>query len=221
MGEHAVGWVILGLSALAVFGLLPWLLWRQWERRKPRPTHWHRGVGIIYLQGAEVPWRGLEDALDLLLDELARRWPRRLELRKDLFVEIHPYEGYLISELGMTGFVDPKTGLSAPVPTNESEARQVAKVGGTRRKVRPWMLSRWRHIAMVLQKRSQGEAWEHRLARGVGPLVPAGDSTLFHEVVQHIVPDRLGEGLNRQHTRDDLEAIERDLHRRYQREHQS
>lgn len=222
--EHAVGWVILGLNLVLLGGFVPWWLVRRWAREKPQVDYTFRGIGVRFMSGAEPIWPKLHEAIDLMLRYMPQHpdWTpgSTARLTRRLYIEIYPHDAILTHKPGMTGFVDPETGLRVPAPTNAKEAAQVAKIHGTWRCVRPGLIGPAHDILMLTQQRRDGEPWEHRLGLGRGPLRPAGHSGLFHEVVAHVFPYRQTKKKNLWHTRPELVELEHELTRAFDALHE-
>jgi len=207
-----LAWLIPTLSAVLVLGvvLLAWIGWRS-----QRPKNFVRGVGVIYLRGAEAPWDGLDLALEMLAETVDIKWPGRAELMA-FTIRVLPQTSVIVTKEAPSGYVHP-SGMPAPAPRTQAEAERIRKVGGTVKRERFMGLGPATYVVELIQNRRDGPDWAKRMGAGSGPVVRAGDSTLFHEVIEHVIPWRLWGSDNRAHTRPDLMAMTDALEQRYRR----
>ena len=217
------GFVVLGLTVLilgsmTIFRLLKW--------RRIRPKVWHRGIGIIYQEGAEEPWEGIKILIDSILDQ--QRFEEDAKLRKlkrwaDFWIEVIPYDKPLISSKHPTGYVwrqgQPRAGFPCPPPEDEQDVETKAIVNGAFRVERLLPVTKKYYVIMVRQLRHGVSREDMVLLRGEGRTKSAGWSAAHHEHAEHWVSHLLGRGWNARHVMDDLKELKSRMRKRYNDRH--
>lgn len=203
-----VGIFILVLSAVLTIAAIV-VGYFTWSSRFA-PTEFYRGsttIGIRYEDGAEKPWRCLDRAIDAYVAELA------LTRFKGA-----TYTEFTISVIGYADKIPAKTLKDGKAPAThqiggKDQSTYVKARGSTdTEKMYPWSSTVF--IVYARQLRA-GDTWEEDdQGTGDGPLRHACSSALIHELAQHLLPWKAGEGSNPNHDKPELDEIEQAMQKR-------
>jgi hypothetical protein len=134
----------------------------------PRPckrSYYYRSVKISYSHGAVDPWPGLEEALDIIADEMKARFPAYYNKLMDFTIEVVGYTGYCIGCYHPTGRVLHKGELHRINST--LDVRNLFSFRPTQ------------YVIVVRQLRRGDSLRQNGLARGQGDFKSAGRSIIF------------------------------------------
>lgn len=201
--EHIVGFIILGLI---VVGTVAGIVVRHVLWKKGAPKSEYRKVRYEYRPGC-VEWSDMHDAIDTLWEQLGGDADH---VASGLWVTVFPYEEPIRSRTSPTGYIA-KSGMPAQPPTTEEEAKERYVLNGVTEFEKEWPTSRSVAVVRVRQLRSGDSAIDSRLRRGSGPVGDAVGSALFHEIAEHVLPYRKGEGANAGHDRPELTDLSKAL----------
>lgn len=206
--KHLIGYGIISLSAVltAVFVFFGWSSWS--ARYTASEFHPNSSIGIKYEDGAQKPWRCLDNALRAYTETLSSSRFVDSPAATDVLVNIVPYGGLVHSTSVPNGLV------SAEKDVAGRPQMVVVKATGTTEVVQFGFWGKTRTVVHVRQLRLR-DTWETDTAgTGTGELRGACGSALLHELAQHVLPVSVGEGLNALHDQPELTVLEREMQRR-------
>lgn len=206
--DHTVGYTIITLSVVcsAIPLFIKWIRWKRYL-----PTYYHRGIGVTYQENTVRCWLGIEEAINAVV-EIGKTTQYKDYL--DFWIEVIPYHGRIRNKTVQTGFI--KDGQNVEAPRTEVEAESVQKVMGSITTARFLPITKIYYVIQVIQIKDGPSKARIRLGIGNGPIQDAGQSAIFHEICQHMFPSRHGEGVNYDHSKDYLQAMEDRMHNLYQ-----
>lgn len=214
---HYIGLLIILLSVGCVMAVLI-VRWKVWVSCKPK--HWYGEIGIIWQEGADKKWDGLEETIDAILD-IVPEIPNITESHEDVlsrfWIEVVPYNGLVTSKNCPSGYIEETTsGRNIPVPKPATYTGAVARRIGTTEGMSFLPFTRRHFVIRVMQTRSGDTAEKQFWAIGIGSIRPAGESAIIHEFAEHLVPFVMTEHWNPLHLRHDLIGLSTIIQDNYQ-----
>lgn len=198
--EHLIGYIIIALS-IVLTSIFLFIKWRAWKRYQPTWTH--RGIGVIYQEDAVGNWVSKELINAIIEVGNTTAYKRNL----NFWIEVVPYHREVQTPTVPTGYLK-KDGRMAGKPKSILEAKEIQKVMGSIKTARFLPITKLHHVAVVVQSRVGLTKEEIRMGIGDGVMQDVGDSAIFHEVAQHLLPGMSGEGVNANHSREDLKTLQ-------------
>jgi hypothetical protein len=176
--ENLPGYISLGLGFLATCAVLL-VGWFSWKRRHPK--EWYRGVGVIYVDGADDPWPGIEIAIDAMWFVAQEEYPDEASELMKFWIKVVPHDGVV------SGFT---------VPTGKTRAGK--QVNGTVDRTRLFGILCPRYIMVIRQLRgssmhARDSALYHEVAEHYWPFTLRQGWNSTHDSVWHRLNNRMRE----------------------------
>lgn len=159
------------------------------------PPNIYRGIGIRYEKGAVLPWRGLEPAIDTLIEMTELEMPEHAnKLLQGLWIEVVPYDGLCKSPLHSNGMTR----------VREDDRVLWVRSNGTVRIERPPVFGMEHPVLVLRQLRENDTKAQSRTATGTGPFKEAAYSAMYHEFIEHWMSWKILGDWNGDHLRKNL-----------------